>query len=50
MTLVSFLLRFHSTSVHSHFIFQNIVGQISIFGKARIQIRTKIRALKLLAN
>jgi len=33
MTLVTILSHFTCTKVHSRFIFENTVGQISIFGK-----------------
>jgi len=50
MALVTILLYFHCTRVHSRFIFKNTMEQISIFDETGNQIRTKIRALKLLAN
>jgi len=42
VALVTILLHFHCTRVHSRFMFKNIAGQISIFGKPEIRLELKL--------
>ena len=39
MALVTILLHFPCTRVHSHFVFKNTAGQISILAKPEIRIK-----------